>query len=119
MNKQKLRAEIFRPNQRTSRGARRKARQTEQNRRLLNMEMFWATNGEVVKEINEVHFEGKSITELKKELIQTATVCVAILEFLDDNPDFHEDNSEPMRKPFGFTVVCDDHGRVSSHERTV
>lgn len=102
MDKQKLRAEIFaRIN---AHRAEQDAKHGKRNKNITLVEygnVLSEENGEVIKEINDVHFEGKSIKELKKELIQTATVCVAILEFLDDNPDFHEDaeNLELVAEP--------------------
>ena len=92
MDTQKLRAEIFA--QINAHRAEQDEKHGKRNKNITLVEygnILSEENGEVIKEINDVHFEGKSITELKKELIQTATVCVAILEFLHDHPDFHED----------------------------
>jgi len=91
VDKKQFRAEIFaqinahRDEQNRKHGKRNKTITLVEYGNVLGEE-----NGEVVKEINEVHFEGKSIVELKKELIQTATVCVAILEFLEESPDYSE-----------------------------
>jgi len=41
--------------------------------------------GEVAKEVNEVHFRQKDYAHLREELLQTAAVCVAMIESLDRN----------------------------------
>lgn len=106
MDKQKFRAEIFakinahRDEQNRKHGKRNKTITLVEYGNVLSEE-----NGEVIKEINEVHFEGKSIVELKKELIQTATVCVAILEFLEESPDYREEEESPEPKDIEVCAV--------------
>lgn len=39
--------------------------------------------GEVAKAVNEYHFSGGSLQDVKDELIQTAAMCVRMLESLD------------------------------------
>ena len=41
--------------------------------------------GEVSKEVNEFHFRHHREKELRAELLQTAAVCVAMIESLDRN----------------------------------
>lgn len=50
-------------------------------------------NGEVLKEINDIRHKGKSIADLKKELIQEGAVIFAILEYLEANPDLGKKRS--------------------------
>lgn len=43
--------------------------------------------GEVCKEVQRMRFNGKSPDDFCKELVQTAAVCVAILECVDRDKD--------------------------------
>jgi NTP pyrophosphatase (non-canonical NTP hydrolase) len=51
--------------------------------------------GEVAKEVNEVHFRGKSGEAYRAELIQVAAVAVAMVECVDRDRLLQEQYSSP------------------------